>query len=139
MADQTVDTHPAYGETLSAEMVSFGVKVLIAIPGTFDTKINTQQRIGTPLPGYEPAHAYMDTLVKHHVNSPKGDPALCMNVLVDVIRGENCAAGRKSLPLWLFLGEDCIHDVRTRVSQIGSTLDEWEAVGTGLGPLLAVS
>jgi len=56
-------------------MVSFGVKVLIVVPGTFDTKINAQQRIGTPLPGYEPAHAHMDALVKHLANSPKGDPA----------------------------------------------------------------
>ncbi|KAH9975396.1 hypothetical protein BGW80DRAFT_1457687 [Lactifluus volemus] len=66
----------AYAEALSAEMVSFGVKVLIVVPGTFDTKINAQQRIGTPLPGYEPAHAHMDALVKNLANSPKGDPAL---------------------------------------------------------------
>jgi hypothetical protein len=114
-------------------MVSFGVKVLIVVPGTFNTKINVQQRAGTPLPGYEPAHATMDATIKLIADTPKGDTTLGMNVLVDVIRGEGRAAGCKSLPLWLFLGEDCMRDVRTRLNQIGSVMDEWEAVGTRLG------
>jgi hypothetical protein len=114
-------------------MVPFGVKVLIVIPGTFNTKINAQQRVGAPLPGYEPTHARMDATIELIANTPKGDPALGMNVLVDVIRGEGRAAGRNSLPLWFFLREDSIHDVRTRLSQIRSVMDEWEAVGTGLG------
>ncbi|KAI0254592.1 NAD(P)-binding protein [Lactifluus subvellereus] len=123
----------SYAETLAAEMISFGVKVLIVVPGTFNTKINVQQRVGTPLPGYEPVYATMDTTIKLVADSPKGDPTLGMNALVDVIRGEGRAAGRKSLPRWLFLGEDCMRDVRTRLNHLGSVMDEWEAVGTRLG------
>jgi hypothetical protein len=113
-------------------MIPFDVKVLIVILGTFNTKINAPQRVGAPLPGYEPTHARMDATIDLTANTTKGDPALGMNVLVDVIRGEGRAAGRNSLPLWLFLREDSMHDVRNRLGQIRSVMDEWEAVGTGL-------
>ncbi|KAI0300578.1 NAD-P-binding protein [Multifurca ochricompacta] len=128
----------SYAETLSVEMCSFNVKVLIVIPGIFDTKINAPQRVGTPLPGYETAHEGMDAMIKFVANTPKGDPALGMSVLVDVVRGEGCAVGRPSIPLWLFLGEDCMRDVRTRLDQIGSVINEWEVVGTRLGLPAAV-
>lgn len=123
----------AYAETLSVEMASFNVKVLIVIPGSFNTKFNSPPRGGTPLQGYESAHAGMDAALKLLAKTPKGDPALGMDVLVDVIRGEGRAVGRDSLPLWLFLGEDCMRDVRARLDCIGSVLNEWEEVGTRLG------
>ena len=123
----------AYAETLAVEVASFNVKVLIVIPGSFNTKLNAVPRTGTPLQGYESARAGMDAAFKSLVNAPKGDPALAMDVLVDVIRGEGRAVGRNSLPLWLFLGEDCMRDVRDRLDHIGSVVNEWEDVGTRLG------
>jgi hypothetical protein len=119
-------------------MAAFGVKVLIAIPGSIDTKFNAPQRAGTPLPGYEPHHGSMDAMIKFVGAAPKADPVVAVDVLIDVIRGEGRAAGHKSLPLWLFLGDDCIEDVRARLSQMGSVVDEWEAVGSNLGPSPAV-
>ncbi|KAH9050252.1 NAD-P-binding protein [Lactarius hengduanensis] len=123
----------AYAETLSVEMESFNINVLIVIPGIFRTKMNSQRRVGAPLPGYETVHAGVDAMIKSVATVPKNDPKLGMDVLVDVVRGEGRAAGRKSLPLWLFLGEDCMHDVRARLDHMGSIMDEWEAVGTRLG------
>jgi len=123
----------SYAETLAVEMASFNVKVLIAIPGSFNTKFNAPPRGGTPLEGYESAHAELDAALKLLANTPKGDPALGMDVLVDVIRGEGRAVGHNSLPLWLFLGEDCMRDVRARLDHIGSVINEWEEVGTRLG------
>src|SRR6266571_7860699 len=123
----------AYAETLSAEMVSFNINVLIVIPGIFRTKMNAQRRVGAPLPGYETVHAGVDAMIESVASVPKSDPKLGMDALVDVVRGEGRAAGRKSLPLWLFLGEDCMRDVRTRLDHIGSIMDEWEAVGMRLG------
>ena len=133
VSSERADQFLAYAETLSAEVASFGIQVLIVVPGIFNTKINAPRRIGTPLLGYETAHAGMDATIKFVADTPKGDPALGMSVLVDVIRGEGRAAGRTSLPLWLFLGEDCMHDVRARLNHIGSVMDEWEEVGTRLG------
>jgi hypothetical protein len=123
----------AYAETLSVEITSFNVNVLIVIPGIFRTKMNAQRRVGAPLPGYETVHAGIDAMIESVASVPKNDPKLGMDVLVDVVRGEGRAAGRKSWPLWLFLGEDCMHDVRTRLNNMGSILDEWEAVGMRLG------
>lgn len=123
----------AYAETLSAEMVSFNINVLIVIPGIFHTSMNAQRRVGAPLPGYEIVHAGIDAMIESVATIPKSDPKLGMEVLVDVVRGEGRAAGRKSWPLWLFLGEDCMRDVRTRLNDMGSILDEWGAVGTRLG------
>jgi len=123
----------AYAETLSVEIASFNLNVLIVIPGIFRTKMNAQRRVGTPLPGYEPIHAGIDAMIESVANVPKSDSKLGMDVLVDVVRGEGRAAGRKSWPLWLFLGEDCMRDVRTRLNDMGSILDEWGAVGTRLG------
>ncbi|KAH9042650.1 NAD-P-binding protein [Lactarius pseudohatsudake] len=123
----------SYAETLSVEMESFNINVLIVIPGIFRTKMNSQRRVGAPLPGYETVHAGVDAMIKSVATVPKNDPKLGMDVLVDVVRGEGRAAGRKSLPLWLFLGEDCMHDVRARLDHMGSIMDEWEAVGTRLG------
>ncbi|KAH9067866.1 NAD-P-binding protein [Lactarius vividus] len=123
----------SYAETLSVEMESFNINVLIVIPGIFRTKMNSQRRVGAPLPGYETVHAGVDAMIKSVATVPKSDPKLGMDVLVDVVRGEGRAAGRKSSPLWLFLGEDCMHDVRARLDHMRSIIDEWEAVGTRLG------
>ncbi len=114
-------------------MLSFDVNVLIVIPGIFRTKMNAQRRVGAPLPDYEVIHAGIDAMIQSVASVPKSDPILGMDVLVDVIRGEGRAAGRKSLPLWLFLGEDCMRDVRIRLNYMWSTMDEWEVVGTRLG------
>jgi NAD(P)-dependent dehydrogenase (short-subunit alcohol dehydrogenase family) len=123
----------SYAETLSVEMASFNINVMIVIPGIFRTNMNSQRRVGTPLPGYENVHAGIDAMIESVARVPKSDPMFGMNVLVDVVRGEGRAAGRKSLPLWLFLGEDCMHDVRARLNNMGSIMDEWEDVGTRIG------
>jgi len=95
--------------------------------------MNAQRRVGAPLQGYETVHAGVDAMIESVASVPKSDPKLGMDALVDVVRGEGRAAGRKSLPLWLFLGEDCMRDVRTRLDYMGSIMDEWGAVGTRLG------
>ena len=63
----------------------------------------------------------------------KGDPEKCMDVVVDLVHGEGRAAGKKGWPLWLFLGEDCISDVRKRAEKLLQTAEEWESAGVDLG------
>lgn len=62
-----------------------------------------------------------------------------MEVLVDVVRGEGRvnkvkrseAEGNESgLPLWLFIGEDGMSDVRARMNRMRGVMDQWEAVGS---------
>jgi hypothetical protein len=106
---------------------------MIAAPGSFATKFNAPTRSGTPLEGYEALRNYLDEFVPKYAKLPKGDPALGMDALVDVVRGEGRAAGHGPLPIWLFLGEDSMQDVRTRAEKLLSTLEEWKDVGSNLG------
>ena len=56
-----------------------------------------------------------------------------MDALVDVVRGEGKAASKGGWPLWLFLGDDGIRNVRERLKLMGETVDKWESVGSKLG------
>jgi len=106
---------------------------MIAILGGFDTKFNALTRSGTPLNGYEALRRRMDEFPPKHAATLKSDPALGMDALADVVRGEGRAAGHGPSPFWLFLGEDCMRDVRARVEMTLSTLEEWKDVGSNLG------
>jgi hypothetical protein len=123
----------AYGETLAVELETFNVRVMIAVPGGFTTKFNAPTRSGTPLEGYEAVRNRLDDQVPKYVKIPKGDPVLGMEALVDVVRGEGRAAGHGPTPLWLFLGEDCMRDVRARATDLLSAMEEWKDVGSNLG------
>ena len=124
---------PAYAETLSAELEHFNIRVTIAVPGGFATKINTPTRAGTPLAGYETMRDHLDKFLQNYAKIPKGDPDLGMSALVDVVRGEGRAAGHGPPPIWLFLGEDSMRDTRSRMQALQSAMDEWKDVGSNLG------
>lgn len=105
----------------------------IAVPGSFATKINAPTRAGAPLAGYESLRDRLDKFIPNYAKIPKGDPNLGMNALVDVVRREGRAAGHGAPPLWLFLGEDSMRDLRLRTQAFQSVLEKWEDVGSNLG------
>ncbi|KAH9022792.1 NAD-P-binding protein [Lactarius hengduanensis] len=123
----------SYAETLSKELEHFNIRVTIAVPGTFATKFNAPIRSGTPLAGYEALRDQLDKFAQNYAKIPMGDPDLGMSALVDVVRGEGRAANHGPPPLWLFLGEDSMRDVRLRTQVLQSTLEEWKDVGSNLG------
>jgi len=124
----------AYAETLSIELEQFNIRVTITVPGSFATKmIDAPTRAGPPLAGYEALRDRIDKFLPNFTKMPKSNPDLGMSALVDVVRREGRAAGRGPAPLWLFLGEDSIHDVRKRTQAFHSVLEEWEDVGSNLG------
>ena len=118
---------------LSTELEHFNIRVTVAIPGSFATKINTPTRVGTPLAGYESLRARMDNFLPNYAKIPKGDPNLGMSALVDVVRREGRAAGHGHPPLWLFLGEDSMSDLHLRTKAFQSVLEKWKDVGSKLG------
>ena len=109
------------------------MRVMIAIPGGFTTKFNAVMRSGTPLEGYEAMRNYLDEVIPNYLKVPKGDPVQGMDALIDVVRGEGRAAGHGPMPLWLFLGEDCMREVRAHTGRLLSTMEEWKDVGSNLG------
>ncbi|TFK83101.1 NAD-P-binding protein [Polyporus arcularius HHB13444] len=123
----------SYGETLSAEVAPFNICVTVVVPGTFDTPL-AHPIIGTPIADYDSARAVLRQRVEAAKKMPnKGDPVKGMDALMDAVRGEGRAAGKAGLPLWLFLGSDCIADVKGRADRLTGVAEEWAAVGSGLG------
>ena len=76
---------------------------------------------------------HLDKFAQNYANIPKGDPDLGMSALVDVARCEGRAPGLGPPPLWLFLGEDSMRDLRLRMQALQSVLEEWKDVGSNLG------
>lgn len=155
----TTGSFPAYGETLSAELKPFNIRVLVLILGSFRTPafsdmamgfspaINTEG--GEPIPDYADAHQIMRSFFSPDTAnfSGKGDPDRGMDVLVDVVKGE----GRMKLvegqgvtgvvdneivewPIWLFLGKDGMEAARRRMDRIKGVMNVWEKVGSDVEP-----
>ena len=130
----TPPSHPtAYGETLSAELAPFNIRVLIVAPGQFKTELS-HPILGTPIADYDAARDTLRKQVEWSKHVPgQGDPAKGMDALVDVVRGEGRAAGHAgTLPLWLVLGKDAIPDVKARAKRLADAAEEWKEVSEGL-------
>ena len=126
----------AYGETLSAELAQFNIRVLVVSPGTFDT--SPRLAVHTPALPIEDYDAAREELRKRLAMRPRipnmGDPTKGMDALVDVVRGEGKAEGRGGeVPRWLFLGSDSIAAAEGRAEALRGVAEGWREVGTGLG------
>src|SRR6266702_4368248 len=111
----------------------FNIRLTRALPGSFPTKNKPPARPVTPLARHAQQPDHLDKFVQNYAKIPKGDPDLGMSALVDVVRGEGRAASHGPPPLWLFLGEDSMRDVRLRMEVLQSALEEWKDVGSNLG------
>ncbi|KAI0367715.1 NAD-P-binding protein [Pilatotrama ljubarskyi] len=123
----------SYGETLSAELAPFNIRVCVVVPGAFDTGLALTID-GTPIPDYDKAREELRKRIEGRKRLPnQGDPVKGMDALVDAVRGEGKAKGKVGLPLWLFLGNDCLADVKARADELKMVAEEWADVGSGLG------
>ncbi len=121
-------------ESLSYELQTFGIKVLIVEPGAFRTPFSS--RIVTPA-RYEASgghsEAYKGTAVetmvggtKNMMSMPdfvKGDPDKAARAIVEAVVG-----GHEYLRLPL--GPDCVAALETKIGQLQSDLDATRAVAT---------
>ncbi|KAA1472753.1 NAD-P-binding protein [Dentipellis sp. KUC8613] len=126
----------SYGETLSAEVQPFNIRVLIVCPGSFKTPgIYPATTSGAPIADYEPTRQAIEERFSKLGQRPgQGDPMVGMDILVDVVKGEGKAKG-KPWPLWLPLGADAVSDIRARQGRITKLLDDWEEVVTDVGSI----
>ncbi|VDB82732.1 unnamed protein product [Peniophora sp. CBMAI 1063] len=125
----------AYGESLSTELKPFAIKVVVVLPGNFNTNPGggLASTTGPPISDYDDFRKNLHSMMEKRNEIPnKGDPVKGMDALVDVVRGEGKAASKESWPLWLFLGDDGIQNVRERLKVMGDTVDRWESVGAHL-------
>ena len=55
------ESFPAYGETLSAEVAPFNIRVSVVVPGIFDTGLSMPM-VGTPIADYDRAREELSPL-----------------------------------------------------------------------------
>lgn len=105
--------------------------MLVAQPGAHRTNIVTAAAKNNlwqeTIPDYDAMREA--TIAKYggqHGKQP-GDPVKAMNAIVDVVRGEGLAAGKK-MPLWLLLGVDAEQNLRDRMAERTKNMEEWVEV-----------
>ncbi|KAJ3999210.1 hypothetical protein F5050DRAFT_1041619 [Lentinula boryana] len=124
----------AYAETLATEIALFSIRVLIVQPSSFRTEnmLTYPYHDDKRIPEYdflrEKALAGAGSL---HGNQP-GDPVKAVELVVDVVRGEGKAKGRK-FPRYLPLGSNAGQAIREKTEMMKSVLEEWgDIIGSEL-------
>ncbi|KAG1892259.1 hypothetical protein F4604DRAFT_1672321 [Suillus subluteus] len=100
----------AMSESLATELEPFNIRVLLVKPGAFRTEgiLGHPWDCSNPIPDYD----------------EQRDPDKAMEIVVDVVKGEGCAAGRE-WPLYLVLGKDAEADIRSKCAKVLKHLDDW--------------
>ncbi|KUJ14445.1 putative short-chain oxidoreductase [Mollisia scopiformis] len=121
----------AYNEALNAEMGQFGVKSILFDIGHFRTGVVGHAKFSVS--GEEDYAGLMGVLAEssQKMNGAQpGDPEKGVKVMVDVIREEGKAKGRK-WPLRVPVGGDAVEVARGRGREIVGAVEEWEGVVGG--------
>ncbi|KAI0792126.1 hypothetical protein C8Q75DRAFT_620825 [Abortiporus biennis] len=112
------------GEVLSVELAPFSIRVLIVEPAVF----KTEGIFGIPLyedntiPDYEDLRKRIKDRLEH-VDFPN-DPRKGMDAVVDVVRGEGRAQGKK-WPLYLPLGPEAEEGIRDKFEDMDGVLKDY--------------
>ncbi|KAJ3817620.1 hypothetical protein F5880DRAFT_1603493 [Lentinula raphanica] len=126
----------AMAEGLAAEVSHLGIRVLLLAPGAFRTSIyatstfHQENTIGD----YDDLRKRCIRRFEGIAGNEPGDPVKAMHALVDVVRGEGIAVGRK----WpepgasLLLGNDAERDFSKRFEKLKATVSEWAEVVRGV-------
>ncbi|KAJ3744955.1 hypothetical protein DFH05DRAFT_1613462 [Lentinula detonsa] len=124
----------AYAETLATEIALFSIRVLIVQPSSFRTEnmLTYPYHDDKRIPEYdflrEKALAGAGSL---HGNQP-GDPVKAVELVVDVVRGEGKAKGKK-FPRYLPLGSNAGQAIKEKTEIMKSVLEEWgDIIGSEL-------
>ncbi|SPO05270.1 related to dehydrogenases with different specificities (related to short-chain alcohol dehydrogenases) [Cephalotrichum gorgonifer] len=120
-------------ESLSKEVASFGISVLLVEPGAFRT--NFLHAIGTAEPpvvqsGYEgtPVDAFMTRF--HGANGKQaGDPHKAVEAVFEVATGEGKAGKLKGKVLRLVLGDDAFTRIEGKIRSVQGDMETTREVG----------
>ncbi|KAL2833692.1 hypothetical protein BDW59DRAFT_138078 [Aspergillus cavernicola] len=120
-------------DALDQEVGSIGIKSLLVEPGQFRTELLSSQNSNyaeTNIQEYQAvAQATFETFRGAHGNQ-RGDVQKGVARIIDVVRGENGAAGKK-WPKELVLGPDAVAVIRKKCEETLKMLAEWEQFSTG--------
>ncbi|KAL2193140.1 hypothetical protein P885DRAFT_72483 [Corynascus similis CBS 632.67] len=127
----------AIAESLAAEVAPFNIRAIDFEPGFFKTPLTDMAKIAQNAPTAQPLDAYvghraaMGGLAQALIGNERGDVKKGVELMVDVIRGEGLASGRK-IPLRLPIGEDAVRVVEGTCKNALKVIDVWrnDVVGT---------
>ncbi|KAJ3732227.1 NAD-P-binding protein [Lentinula guzmanii] len=122
----------AMAEGLASEVSHLGIRVLLLAPGAFRTNIYASSPFHqeNSIPDYDGLRAACIQRFKGIAGHEPGDPVKAMQILVDVVRGEGVAVGKK----WpepgtsLLLGNDAERDLYKRFDKLKAAVLEWADV-----------
>ncbi|KAK4247848.1 hypothetical protein C7999DRAFT_40838 [Corynascus novoguineensis] len=127
----------AIAESLAAEVAPFNIRAIDFEPGFFKTPLTDMAKIAQYAPTAQPVDAYaghraaMGGLAQALIGNERGDVKKGVELMVDVIRGEGSASGRK-IPQRLPIGEDAVRVVEGTCKNALKVIDVWrdDVVGT---------
>jgi NAD(P)-dependent dehydrogenase (short-subunit alcohol dehydrogenase family) len=112
----------AVSECLAAEVVPFGVRVLIVEPGAFRTRLFGSAFRSLPaLPAYEATVGPTRRYAEHNDGAQGGDPLKAAKAIVDAV---DAGAPTLRLPL----GADAVQAIREKVLRLTADVDRTEHV-----------
>ncbi|KAJ4475182.1 hypothetical protein C8J55DRAFT_606985 [Lentinula edodes] len=126
----------AMAEGLASEVSHLGIRVLLLAPGAFRTDIysNSPFHQDNFISDYDDLRAACTKRFAGIAGHEPGDPVKAMEALVDVVRGEGVAVGKK----WpepgtsLLLGNDAERDFYKRFEKLKAAVSEWTDVVRGM-------
>jgi NAD(P)-dependent dehydrogenase (short-subunit alcohol dehydrogenase family) len=114
-------------ESLQQEVASFNVKTLLVEPGYFRTEFlnkDNAKYTHTNLEDYKPLCEAVFSSSRATEGNQTGDPVKGVNRVIDIVKGEGYAAGKK-FPPWVLLGPDVLAVARKKMEDNLKLLDEW--------------
>jgi hypothetical protein len=122
----------AFGETLSVELASFNIHVMIVEPGGLRTEgiLGQKYLLSNNLPDYDALRKKSMAIFSSGPEIQPGNPDKAAVAIVDIVRGEGQARGR-GLPRYLILGSDAEANVKAKIKTISDSLQAWRDVTIG--------
>ncbi|KAF9005044.1 hypothetical protein BDQ17DRAFT_1240690 [Cyathus striatus] len=115
-------------ETLHEEIAPFGLRSICFDSGCFRTPVLDKRiKWHSRLPEYREHGDRANAELLSYSGYQKGDPVRGVNAIIDVVRGEGPAEGRKP-PAVFSLGVDCYETVKGHCEKTLERLEEWKDV-----------
>ncbi|KAI1425106.1 hypothetical protein F5Y12DRAFT_748880 [Xylaria sp. FL1777] len=123
-----------FTESIHEEVKGFGIHATVIEPGYFRTGFlhsggDNRKPVSDMLEAeYKGSAVEMTRTALTQVNNHQpGDVVKGSKVIVDVLTGSGVSAG-KEFPIRVFLGRDCMNDVRAKMARTEKLIKEWEDV-----------
>jgi hypothetical protein len=122
-------------ESLQQEVAPFNVKTLLVEPGYFRTEFldkDNAKYTHTNLEDYKPLCEAVFSPSRATKGNQTADPVKGIKRVIDIVKGEGYAAGKK-FPPWVLPGPDVLAVARKKMEDNLKPLDEWTELSSSTG------